>query len=495
MTRLNSSRRMFLKAGLGGTIAGCLPTVAGAQTNARVRLEWKQFRATNQYPAFLNAIAAMRSNTTASNRSSLRFWADVHVNRCPHGVPYFIAWHRGYLYYFEQQLRIVSGNPDLTLPYWDYYSYATLPPEFTDPSASNPLYMPRLASNVRSALSLAPFAPTVVNFQRGKSNAFEPKLEDVHNPVHDLIGGVMSTMSSPMDPIFYLHHASIDRLTHAWNLSGGKLMPKSAYPYSSTNSDPYWAGNHLYATSLSIERYKTLNPGWLNTTYANTKVPASPPPVPSAAPARASTLQRPPFRSFRAVAARRISATRRSVGGVLPLPLDEQSVSVLLRLQKGDAAEVARIVALGRDDGALDPRQRQGAIKLVIDNPTVIGAARRGGFFYALYLDMPAETDASTARERSFVGTLGAFQIAAAAHHGAARLEFDVSYLLAQQGRAIFPEIALSWIRIDGDRPPAGKAIQVDEVRIELAYELAESIADTTAMGQEVRAAPMGHHH
>ncbi len=491
MTHLISSRRMFLKAGLGGTIAGCLPSIASAQANSGARLEWAQFRATNQYPAFLNAIAAMRSNTTASNRGSLRFWADVHVNRCPHGVPYFISWHRGYLYYFEQQLRIVSGNPDLTLPYWDYYSYATLPPEFTDPSAGNPLYMPRVGSNVRSALSLAPFARTVVNFQRGKSNAFEPKLEDVHNPVHDLIGGVMSTMSSPMDPIFYLHHASVDRLTHAWNLSGGKLMPKSAFPYSSTNSDPYWAGNHLYGSNLSIERYKTLNPGWLGTTYANTKVPASLPPVPAASPARAPDLRRPPFRLFRAVAARRISATRRSVGGVLPSPLDEQSASVLLRLQKSDAAEVARIVALGRDDGAPDPRQRQGTIKLVIDNPTVIGAARRGGFFYALYLDMPVEIDASTARERSFVGTLGAFQIAAASHHGAARLEFDVSYLLAQQARATFPEIALSWVRIDGDRPPAGKVIQVDEIRLELAYDR----PDATAVALAARDEPMGHHH
>ena len=68
-----------------------------------------------------------------------------------------------------------------------------------------------------------------------------------------------------------------------------------------------------------------------------------------------------------------------------------------------------------------------------------------------------------------------------------------MSYL--QQGRATFPDIALSWVRIDGDRPPAGKVIQVDEVRVELAYDPADSRADTPAMALEARDEPMGHHH
>ena len=466
----NGARRMFLKTGIGATVAQWFPGLAAAQASSGPRLEWKQFKTTNQYPAFVNAIATMRSYANQASPGSLSYWSNVHVNTCPHGVPYFISWHRGYLYHFEQQLRTVSGNPNLTLPYWDYYSYATLPVEFTDPAPGNPLYVPRQSSNVYAALSMAPFASTVRNFQRGKSNAFEPSIEDVHNPVHDLIGGVMSTMQSPLDPIFFLHHASVDRLTHAWSLLSGKTMPKSANPYSSTNSDIYWAGNHVYANGLSIERYKTRIPGWLGTTYASNAVPTTLPPVPAASSARAALLERPPFQSFRSVAARRLSNTRRSVSGVAHVPFDEQSVSALLRLGKSDAAELARVVALCRDGGESDARQMAGTIKLVFDNLSVSAAAKKGGFFYALYLDMPAVLESQAEREASLIGTLGAFQIAAAAHHGMPRIEFDVSYLLARQERVNFAELVLSWVRVDGDRPPAGKGILANEIRVELAF-------------------------
>lgn len=482
----SGARRMFLRTGIGITVAQCFPELAAAQAGTGPRLEWKQFKTTNQYPAFVSAIATMRSYANQASPGSLAYWANVHVNTCPHGMPYFISWHRGYLYHFEQQLRSVSGNPNLMLPYWDYYSYATLPAEFTDPAPGNPLYVPRQSSNVYGALSMAPFASTVRNFQRGKSNAFEPSIEDVHNPVHDLIGGVMSTMQSPLDPIFFLHHASVDRLTHAWSLLAGRTMPKSANPYSSTNSDVYWAGNHVYATGLSIERYKTRIPAWLGTTYASNAVPTTLPPVPAASAARAALLERPPFQKFRTVAGRRLSSARRSVSGVAQVPFDEQSVSVLLRLAKSDAAELARVVALCRDgggrdsnadsnadsvaDSGADSRQLSGMIKLVFDNLSVGVAAKKGGFFYALYLDMPAVVDSQAAREASLIGTLGAFQIAAAAHHGTPRIEFDVSSLLARQDRVNFAELALSWVRVDGDRPPPGKAILAGEIRVELAF-------------------------
>lgn len=117
-------------------------------------------------------------------------------------MPYFLAWHRGYLYYFEQELR--KMYPALTVPYWDYYKYPRIPSEFTDPATGNPLYVSRTGTNVYNALTLAPFASTVINLQRGTSNAFETSIESQpHNPVHNLIGGEMANMTSPRDPIFF----------------------------------------------------------------------------------------------------------------------------------------------------------------------------------------------------------------------------------------------------------------------------------------------------
>ena len=83
----SGARRMFLKTGIGITVAQCFPELAAAQASSGPRLEWKQFKTTNQYPAFVNAIATMRSNTNQANRGSFAYWANVHVNRCPHGVP------------------------------------------------------------------------------------------------------------------------------------------------------------------------------------------------------------------------------------------------------------------------------------------------------------------------------------------------------------------------------------------------------------------------
>lgn len=40
------------------------------------------------------------------------------------------------------------------------------------------------------------------------------QLERVHNIVHGVIGGTMATGWSPLDPLFYTHHANIDRMWH-----------------------------------------------------------------------------------------------------------------------------------------------------------------------------------------------------------------------------------------------------------------------------------------
>jgi len=476
MTTIKTGRRLLLKGTLGAAAATWIPQRAFAQPAIRIRVEWQQFKLTGQYGSFRAAIAAMRANTNPLSRGSLQYWANVHVNQCPHGAPYFVAWHRGYLYYFEQQLRIASGDPTLNLPYWDYYSYATMPAEFTDPGPGNPLYLQRPGANVRSALDLAPFAPTVFNFQHGAANAFEPKIEDIHNPVHDLIGGVMSTMQSPLDPIFYLHHASIDRLTHAWALPDGKGIPYSSNPYSAADSAPYWAGNHVYAADLTMPRYLTLDPSWLGVDYANTSMPTTLPPLASLTVQRegaaaSPALARPPLRSFTTLPARRISASRRALAGVGQPTFDEQSTSIMLRLNRKDAAEVARVVSLRRAAGESGVQRSRGAIKVRFDRTQIAGTAGQGGFFYALYLNMPAQVDSPLERERSFIGTVGAFQIAAASHHGAAVLEFDVSNLLARQQRADFSELTLSWVRVNGDQSPAGTTIEVEELRLDLAFE------------------------
>ena len=151
-------------------------------------------------------------------------------------MPYFLAWHRGYIHLLEQKIASVSGVADFKLPYWDYYTTPTLPQEFTQDGAANPLWHSRRGLNVYNALTLAPFRPNVTSFQQGLPNAFEPSIESLpHNQVHNLIGDIMASLQSPQDPIFWVHHCNIDRLWTAWAAAGaGRAMPGP--------TDPYWSG-------------------------------------------------------------------------------------------------------------------------------------------------------------------------------------------------------------------------------------------------------------
>lgn len=131
MIKQGFTRRDFIK----GASALMLPSLASspalAQTGTTQRQEWNTFKTTRHYASLVNAIATMKENTNPNDKRSWTYWVNVHVNFCPHGAPYFLAWHRGYLYYLERQLRAVSGNSSLVLPYWDYYVTPELPAEFT----------------------------------------------------------------------------------------------------------------------------------------------------------------------------------------------------------------------------------------------------------------------------------------------------------------------------------------------------------------------------
>ena len=191
---------------------------------------------------------------------------------------YFLAWHRGYLWWLEQQLKLIRGQ-SLMLPYWDWYTNPTVPTEFTNPATGNPLYVPRVNTNVYSALDLYPFSTSVVNFQRGTVNSFEEAFETrPHNPVHNLIGNAMSSMESPTDPIFFLHHCNIDRLWHAWALPDGRTMPVTSAPYWTTRQRREPSFMPRNKTMPKVQTYSPRRAGavWPNRTpydYANTPGP------------------------------------------------------------------------------------------------------------------------------------------------------------------------------------------------------------------------------
>ena len=187
-----------------------------------------------QLGSLRNGVAAMKA-LPASDPRSWRFQANIHgtlgpatsplFNQCEHGTLLFLAWHRGYLYYFERILRQAAGDPSLTLPYWDWTASPTLPAAFRTPAdSSNPLYensrtindgsaLPSevVVDDLNTALDSVPFPPS-------GSIGFSPSLEDSpHGQVHVFVGGNMRRVpTAANDPIFWLHHCNIDRLWNHW---------------------------------------------------------------------------------------------------------------------------------------------------------------------------------------------------------------------------------------------------------------------------------------
>ncbi|ACC73855.1 tyrosinase family protein [Paraburkholderia phymatum] len=480
------NRRAFLGGAASVITWATLPFYARAATTTNlIRVEWQTFKTTPHYAPFLNAVRTMQANTNAADPNSWQYWTNVHANYCPHKQPYFLAWHRGYLYYLERQIRLVSGDAGFTLPYWDWFTNPHVPAEFTDQASGNPLYCPRLNTNVYNALDLSPWASTTVNFQRGTVNSFEEKFETApHNPVHNIIGNSMATMQSPRDPIFYLHHANVDRLWHAWALPDGRTMP--------VPSDPYWSGLFTYATGLTILKEQTYSARTrLGYDYDNASRPTTMPP--QAQVGRIIRVQasigpshtRPPAGSFTATAARNIDTGVRSIGGVKAVTLREQSTTARITGEAASTAPVQQLLsATAAPYAAAERGDRSSAasvngaaagqyrsIRVVFDEISLTQAGAAGGYYYNVYLNLPDRFDTDTARQQNLLGTFGAFEIAGASHHGMVMLEYPATASLLKTGNGASRDYYVTLERVNGPNAPRGAVINVGEIRVELSTE------------------------
>ena len=67
--------------------------------------------------------------------------AFIHLMDCPHGNWWFYVWHRGYLGYFEETIRNLSGDKTFAIPYWDWTSLPQIPNSMFD-GPLNPRNLP-----------------------------------------------------------------------------------------------------------------------------------------------------------------------------------------------------------------------------------------------------------------------------------------------------------------------------------------------------------------
>jgi len=134
----------------------------------------------------------------------------------------FLAWHRQYLSIFEKRLQEYDSN--VFIPYWDWANDNSPPQAISDQTLLDEWSVTRnFNPNIMPTMSMINYVNTRPDFE-----SFQAALENVHNPVHRAVGGDMMSASSPSDPIFWLHHANIDRIWWEWQNSGAGEQPKNS---------------------------------------------------------------------------------------------------------------------------------------------------------------------------------------------------------------------------------------------------------------------------
>jgi tyrosinase len=218
-------------------------------TLLRERKDQSKLTATEQ-ERFLCAFSTL--NGTGALGQMVQVHSQMHNQ---HGTLRFLPWHRIFLYLFENELA--SIHPDVTLPYWDWTQageqtfpawLAGFTPTVTTPSGNisvtrspgTSAHLANFASNTPATMALTDFG----NFSLNGSGATWP-LEGIHDVIHGWVGGTMGVIATaPADPIFWMHHANIDRLWWQWQKSpqgSGKNPPLTGGPGTSTSPvmDPW----------------------------------------------------------------------------------------------------------------------------------------------------------------------------------------------------------------------------------------------------------------
>ena len=148
------------------------------------------------------------------------------------GTLRFLAWHRAFLHELEKVLQ--SHVPGVTIPYWDWANDHSLPSWVVLPAG-----ITRGPDNTRHLPDQNDINTTVL----GASDyiSMTQALEGYHNTVHMYVGG--NTMPypaiSPNDPMFWLHHANVDRLWSQWQAAASHAGLNPALSRADATLDPW----------------------------------------------------------------------------------------------------------------------------------------------------------------------------------------------------------------------------------------------------------------
>lgn len=390
---------------------------------------WSLPAADTTLSEYAGAVAVMQKRP-ASDPTSWAFQAAMHgshtksaawpFNQCKHFSWWFLPWHRMYLYYFERIVRAAvvagHGSPDWALPYWNYGgggADATLPQAFRDPQTggtANPLYVRARAAAMNNGKGSIP--PRIgVPTQALRCDLFVGSVGDVpaefggspadpalqfanvmgvlentpHNQVHNLVGGkvekglMFDPDTAAQDPIFWLHHANIDRVWEQWasthaNPTDPSWLSQSFRFYDADGQEKALTCADVLDISTQLD-------------YTYVAPPPAKAPTPPSRPALAMVSPGGRPRRAELVGASDAPVTLRGVPVTVELEIDQRAAQQTL--EAAGAARPDRIyLAVQEIQGDSDP-----------------------GTVYGIYLNLPAQSAPDVAAAH-YAGSLSFFGIA-----------------------------------------------------------------------------------
>ena len=162
-----------------------------------------------------------------NNDGTLGQLVDIHHEmHMQHTNARLLPWHRVFLLLLEEALH--NYHPDVCIPYWDWSSpegqhfpawLAGVTPTVHTPTRT--INVIRAPGSDGQLATIAAGVPTAM--AKTSYDTFTAPINGIHGSVHIWVGGTMSDASvSPADPVFWLHHANLDRLWWQWyNSSAG----------------------------------------------------------------------------------------------------------------------------------------------------------------------------------------------------------------------------------------------------------------------------------
>jgi len=200
--------------------------------------------AVKQPPGKASEINSIYPNPSPFKPMAQAVWNTCQAHFNAANEPWFLPWHRMYVYFFERIIRKVSGKPNFTLPYWNYSAagatHGKIPPQFR--LSGSPLFVQKRNvhtpnnqfANVNAGQAIDAFAPGILSTSALSECTYLPVGQTdpgfnmgldggLHGNVHVFVGNGQNMGSIPWaagDPVFWMHHCNIDRLWASWNAVG-----------------------------------------------------------------------------------------------------------------------------------------------------------------------------------------------------------------------------------------------------------------------------------